>query len=128
MAMVELTIRTRCHLTEDREKVARAITNVFPDAEIQGDDPMIAHSHSLETFRDLLKRQRIRDAARAVLRRVLKGGSTSFVLNKQVASVGKISFSEESHALGGIEVIVSTEDIQALMDSLVPEARRENKA
>jgi predicted RNA binding protein with dsRBD fold (UPF0201 family) len=126
--MVEVTIRTRCYPTEDREKVARAITNVFPDAEIQGDDPMIAHSRSLETFRDLLKRQRIRDAARAVLRRVLKGGSTSFVLNKQVASVGKISFSEESHALGDIEVIMSVEDIQALIDSLVPEARRENKA
>jgi hypothetical protein len=126
--MVELTIRTRCHLTEDREKVARAITNVFPDAEIQGDDPMVAHSRSLETFCDLLKRQRIRDAARAVLRRGLKRGSSSFVLNKQVAFVGKISFSEESHALGDIEVIVSTEDIQAIIDSLVPEKRRGNRA
>jgi len=125
--MVELTIRTRCYPTEDREKVARAITNVFPDAEIQGEDPMVAHSRSLETFCDLLKRQRIRDAARAVLRRGLKRGFASFVLNKQVAAVGKISFSEESHALGDIEVIVSTEDTQALIDSLVPEARRENR-
>jgi len=50
------------------------------------------------------------------------------VLNKQVAFVGKISFSEESHALGDIEVIVSTEDIQAIIDSLVPEKRRGNRA
>lgn len=126
--MVEVTVRTRCYPTEDRDKVARAITNVFPDAVIQGDDPMIAHSSSLETFRDLLKRQRIRDAARAVLRRGLKRGSASFVLNKQVASVGKVSFSEESHALGDIEVILSSDDMQALIDSLVTETRPENRA
>jgi predicted RNA binding protein with dsRBD fold (UPF0201 family) len=125
MAMVEVTIRTRCYPTEDRQKVARAITNIFPDADIQGDDPLIAHSTSLETFRDLLKRQRIRDAARAVLRRGLRSGSTTFALNKQVATVGKISFSEESHALGDIEVTLSTEDIQALIDSLVLETSRE---
>ena len=127
MAMVEVTIRARCYPTEDREKVARAIKNVFPDADIQGEDPMVARSSSLETFCDILKRQRIRDAARAVLRRGLKRGAASFVLNKQVASVGKISFSEGSHALGDIEVLVSTEDIQMLIDSLVPEARRENR-
>jgi len=125
--MVEVMIRARCYPTEDRAKVARAIKNVFPDADIQGEDPVVARSNSLETFCDLLKRQRIRDAARAVLRRGLKRGSASFVLNKQVASVGKISFSEESHALGDIEVLVSTEDIQALIDSLIPEARREDR-
>ena len=126
--MVEVMIRARCYPTEDRAKVARAIKNVFPDADIQGEDPVVARSNSLETFCDLLKRQRIRDAARAVLRRGLKRGAVSFVLNKQVASVGKISFSEGSHALGDIEVLVSPEDIQALIDSLVPEMRREDKA
>ena len=124
--MVDVTIRTRCYPTEDREKVARAITNVFPDADIQGEDPMVARSHSLETFCELLKRQRIRDAARAVLRRGSRRGSASFVLNKQVASVGKISFAEESHALGDIEVTVPIEDIQELIDSLTPETRRED--
>jgi predicted RNA binding protein with dsRBD fold (UPF0201 family) len=125
--MVEVTVRARCYPTEDREKVYRAISNVFPDADIQGEDPIVAHSRSLETFLELLKRQRIRDAARAVLRREQKRGSASFMLNKQVASVGKISFSEESHALGDIEVTMSSEDIQGLIDSLVPETKRENR-
>jgi len=125
--MVEATIRTRCYPTEDREKVVRAITNVFPDADIQGEDPIVAHSQSLETFRDLLKRQRIRDSARAVLRRRMKRGNPSFVLNKQVAAIGKISFSEESHALGDIEVTLSTEDMQALIDFLSPETRTEER-
>ena len=125
--MVEATIRTRCYPTEDREKVVRAITNVFPDADIQGEDPIVAHSQSLETFRDLLKRQRIRDSARAVLRRRMKRGNPSFVLNKQVAAIGKISFSEESHALGDIEVTLSTEDMQALIDFLSPETRTEKR-
>lgn len=128
MAMVEVTIRARCYPTEDREKVARAITSIFPDADIQGEDPLVAHSRSLETFRDLLKRQRIRDAARAVLKRGLRRGSPSFVLNKQVAAVGKISFAEESHALGDIEVILSAGDIQELIDSLAPEMRMEGRA
>jgi predicted RNA binding protein with dsRBD fold (UPF0201 family) len=125
--MVDVTIRTRCFPTEDREKVASAITNVFPDADIQGEDPMVAHSRSLETFCDLLKRQRIRDAARAVLRRGQKQGSASFALNKQVACVGKVSFSEESHSLGDIEVVLPAADIQALIESLAPEARRETR-
>lgn len=124
--MVEVTINARCFPTEDMEKVARAITNIFPDAEVTGCDPLIAHSHSLETFSDLLKRQRIRDAARAVLRRGLKRSTASFVLNKQVAAVGKISFSEESHALGDIEVTLSQLDLQALMDSLITGTRSES--
>ena len=125
--MVDVTIRARCYPTEDREKVVRAIKNLFPDADVQGDDPITAHSQSLETFCDRLKQQRIRDAARAALRRGLKRGSASFALNKQVASIGKISFSEESHALGDIEVIMSRGDIQALVDSLAPGSRKEDE-
>ncbi len=126
--MVDLTIRARCHPTEDRDKVVSAIKNVFPDASFQGDDPIVAHSCSLETFSELLKRQRIRDAARAALRRGLKQGSSSFALNKQVAFVGKISFSEESHALGDIEVSMPAADLRALIDSLAPEKREENSS
>jgi predicted RNA binding protein with dsRBD fold (UPF0201 family) len=126
MAMVEVTISTRCYATEDREKVGRAIRNIFPEADVQGVDPIIAQTHSLEMFSDLLKRQRIRDAARAVLRRSLKRGSATFMLNKQVAFVGKISFSEESHALGDIEVRMSSQDLQTLIDSIDPETRQES--
>ena len=61
------------------------------------------------------------------MRRGIKGNSTSFRLNKQVAAIGKISFSEESHALGDIEVIIESEDIEALIDSIAPNTRMEGR-
>jgi hypothetical protein len=100
-----------------------AITQLFPDAEIVGEETLTATSTSIELFGELLKRYRIRDAARKVMRRGIKGNSTSFRLNKQVAAIGKISFSEESHALGDIEVTIESEDIEAMIDSIAPNTR-----
>lgn len=125
--MVEVTIRARCLPTESRDKVARAITNLFPDAVVEGDDPIMARSRSLEEFRKQLERQRIRGAARAVLRRGLKGDTMSFKLDKQVASIGRVSFSEEARALGNVEVSISDADIRAVMDSLAPMIARERR-
>jgi predicted RNA binding protein with dsRBD fold (UPF0201 family) len=44
-----------------------------------------------------------------------------------VAAIGKISFSEESHALGDIEVTIESEDIEALIDSIAPNTRMEGR-
>ena len=121
--MLEINLSARCFPTEDRQAIAGAITNLFPDAVIRGDEIIEAVSASLETFAEQLKKQRIRDAARAVMRRGLRGGSTSFKLNKQVATVGKISFSEESHPLEDIEVTISSDDIESLISSIAPDTR-----
>ncbi len=125
MVLVRLT--AQCYPTEDKARVLGAITQIFPDAEIVGDDILTATSASIELYGEILKRQRIRDAARKVMRRGLKGNTTSFRLNKQVAAIGKISFSEESHALGDIEVTIESEDIEALIDSIAPNTRREGR-
>ncbi len=125
--MVDVTIRTRCYPTENRDRVASAITNLFPDALVEGDDPVTARSRSIEAFGELLKRQRIRAAARAVLKRGTRGDTTSFSLDKQVASVGKVSFSEEPHALGDLEVTISDADIGAVIDSIAPPIVRERR-
>jgi hypothetical protein len=125
MVLVRLT--AQCYPTEDKDRVLGAITQIFPDAEIVGDDILTATSTSIEFYGETLKRQRIRDAARKVMRRGLKGNTTSFRLNKQVAAIGKISFSEESHALGDIEVTIESEDIEALIDSIAPNTRREGR-
>jgi len=123
--MVEIHLSTRCFPTEDREKVVNAIIAIFPDAIIRGEDPIEASAVSTETFADLLKRQRIRDAARAVMRRGTRGNITSFRLNKQVAAVGKISFSEETHPLGDIEVTMIADDLSTVIDSIAPNTRME---
>lgn len=104
--------------------MAVAMSNIFPDAIVEGDDPLEATSSSVEMFSELLKRQRIRDAARSVLRRGTSGDSTSFRLNKQVAAVGRISFSQETHALGDIEITLKSDDIEGLIDSIAPDTRR----
>ena len=123
--MVMVQVSTRCLPTEDRDSVVRAILNLFPDCLITGDDSLEGRTSSLEAFGELLKKQRIRDAARAVMRRGLSGDSTTFRLNKQVAWAGKVSFSQESHPLGDIEVTISDPDIQSIIDSIAPNTRSE---
>jgi predicted RNA binding protein with dsRBD fold (UPF0201 family) len=125
--MVEIRLSARCFPTENRGKVVEAIIRLFPDAEIDGVDPIIARAASVDAFGDALRRYRIRDAARVVMRRGLKGNSTSFLLNKQVATVGKVSFSEENHPLGDIEVTIVSDSINELIDSIAPNTRMEKQ-
>ena len=123
--MLEISLKTRCYPTEDKQAVARAMTSLFPDAVVRGDEELEALSSSVNTFAEQLKRQRIRDAARAVMRRGIRDNKTTFRLNKQVAAVGKVSFSEEEHPLGDIFVEISVDDINALIDDIAPNTRLE---
>lgn len=123
--MLEIRVSARCYPTEDKEKVVRAIKSIFPDASVQGEELLIAGASSIDMFAELLKRQRIRDAARRVMRRNMSGSSTKFRLNKQVAAVGKVSFAEEEHPLGDIEVTISSDALESLIDSIAPNTRLE---
>ncbi len=118
--MTDVVVTARCFPTEDRAKVVGAIANLFPDFVPQGDDPVRGVSHSVEWFAELLRRQRTRSAARAVMRRGASAGSVRFTLNKQVAAAGKVSFSEEEHALGDIEVTIVTDDTDRTIDEIAP--------
>jgi predicted RNA binding protein with dsRBD fold (UPF0201 family) len=62
------------------------------------------------------------------MRRGVKGNSVSFRLNKQVAAAGRVSFSEEVHALGDIEVMIVADDIGAIMDKIAPNTRKEERS
>jgi predicted RNA binding protein with dsRBD fold (UPF0201 family) len=118
--MVEVRLIARCYKTEDREKIVSSIKALFPDARVEGNDPIVARSDSVDAFGEILRRERIRDAARVVLRKGISDRSTHFMLNKQVAAVGKISFSQEAHPLGDIDVTISDQDIEAVVDKLAP--------
>lgn len=123
--MLEISLKTRCYPTEDKLAVVRALTSLFPDAVASGDEELEALSGSVNAFAEQLKRQRIRDAARAAMRRGMRGNKTTFRLNKQVAAIGKVSFSEEEHPLGDIDVEILTDDINALIDDIAPNTRTE---
>jgi predicted RNA binding protein with dsRBD fold (UPF0201 family) len=122
--VTEVRATARCFPTEDRSKVAEAILNIFPDAVIEGDDPLVGIGRSTEQFSEILLKSRIRSAARAVLMRSITDTSVRFLLNKQVATVGKVSFSEEAHPLGDIEVVMISEDIQSVVDEIAPPRTR----
>jgi predicted RNA binding protein with dsRBD fold (UPF0201 family) len=87
---------------------------------------------SLERFRMILQRDRIRAAARSVLRRSVDGNRIVFFLNKQAAYAGHVSFSapEGESPLGPIQVIVETETPEQLIDWLTgkPEERRREQS
>jgi len=116
--VVEIRLEARCFPTEERDKVVRAILNIFPDAEVSGEEELVGRAASIDNIKELLRKQRIRDAARSVLRRGARDGVTSFRLNKQVAAIGKVSFSSGPQPLGEIAVTISSEDLDGVIDSL----------
>ena len=116
--MVEIRLEARCFPTEELDKVVNAIRNVFPDAEVSGEDMLTGRASGLESLQELLKKQRIRSAARSMLLRGMTDGAVTFRLNKQVAFMGKVSFSAEPQPLGDIGVTILTEDPNAVVDLL----------
>ena len=118
------------NLTESEEKVRTAVANLFAglpivvnsshdgsvlEAKVKGQEALIK-------FRNLLRNDRIRDAARRVLLTSTKNGAVVFCLNKQVAFAGHISFSEEiaESPMGPIKVTIKCDDPKKLVDWLAP--------
>lgn len=78
---------------------------------------------SLERFRMIMMRDRIRAAARAQLFRGLEGNRIDVFLNKQVASAGHISFSapEGESPLGPIHLTIESNDSVGVIEWLTGE-------
>lgn len=79
-------------------------------------------SDALTRFHDLLRREQILDAARKVLFKGIQGDTICFYLNKQVAYVGHISFSQSvgESPLGPIHVEIESDNPRAVIDWLTP--------
>ena len=123
--MCEIRLSAEVFPTEERGRIEAAILTLFPDAVIEGEGTITACSTSIDAFAEQLAKQRIRAAARKILLRGLEGSETRFRLNKQVATTGKVSFSEEDHPLGDIKVVVRSRDIHGLIDSLAPSLKED---
>ena len=126
---ITVYIETEINPTESEEKVKQAIENIFGNvqAKIQSiykGAILTAETRSLETLtklQNLLRRERIRDAARKALFEGLNGKTINFCLNKQVAYAGHISFSKETaeSPLGPIKIKIKCENPRQLIDWLV---------
>ena len=119
--MATVTVQARCYPTEDPAKVQRAVLNLFPRSEVEASAEAIeARTGDLERFKEIIRNHRILDAARNVMLRAVSGTRTSFVLNKQAALSGKVSFLEGKVALGGIHVAIEDDDLASLIDEVAP--------
>lgn len=119
---MEVSISAPVSATEDPERVKRAICNLFPEAAVQAHpDRMEASTRSLDMFRELLKKQQIRDTARQVLRHARRNHHLAFALNKQAAYAGAVNFAVVDHPLGVIQVTVRADDVDRLIDWLTEE-------
>ncbi|MGB9683640.1 MAG: RNA-binding domain-containing protein [Candidatus Bathyarchaeales archaeon] len=130
MDEVEVHVEAEINPTESEEKVKRAVENVFGNIQVQvkpltRGSLLTAEAKGLEALTklyNLLRRERIRDAARGALFEGLSGNTITFYLNKQVAFAGHVSFSKAvaEAPLGPIKVQVKCDDPRQLIDWLAP--------
>ena len=116
--------------TEDLEKVKRAVENIFWGMKFdvvpeRRGSLLVAKAQGIDVLaglHDLLRRERIRAAARRVFLEKLTEKSIVFYLNKQVAFVSHISFSKPvgESPLGPIKVQIRCDDPRKLIEWLAP--------
>ena len=121
---VDVEITAPVYDTEVTDRVADAITNLFPGAEPSTQHgELTATVHDLETFSEQLHRQAILDTARGVFFDNLRGDTFSFRLKKQAAFQGVVNFVvDEPGELGAISVRVRVEepDVETYIDHIAP--------
>lgn len=130
MDEIEISVEVEVNPTEDEAKVRGALENIFGNLKFEvksrARGSLIVGSHrgieGLTKLGNLLRRDRIRDAARGVLLEGMSGKSVVFYLNKQVAYVGHVSFSKSmgESPLGPIKVEIKCENPRDLIDWLAP--------
>ncbi|MCK4476945.1 hypothetical protein KAU88_00235 [Candidatus Bathyarchaeota archaeon] len=130
MDKVNVHVEVEVNPTEDADKVRQAAENMFGTLELE-EKPLrrgsllvarVKDVEILSKFGNLLRRERIRDAARGVLFHGLKGNTITFYLNKQVAYAGHVSFCEPvaESPLGPIKVKIKSDHSLKLIDWLAP--------
>ena len=121
---VDVRITAPVNDTEVTDRVADAIRNLFPEAEIESrPGELVANSHSMEQFSERLHEQAILDAARAAFFADRKGNAFSFDLKKQAAFRGVVNFAVGSESeLGDVHVRVTVEepDVESFVDHVAP--------
>jgi uncharacterized protein len=125
---IDLKVEAIVNPSEDIQKVIDAIANLFTrcSPEVSFRSRVVGRAVGSDSLAILYEQVRSRSAM-GVLRRMLLdnrvGDSTSFLLNKQAATSGIAAVIEEEQEspLGPIRVTISCEELDALVDWLVPE-------
>lgn len=126
---IELKVEAPVNPSEDPQKVIGAIESIVErcSPELRYGSRVVGRAAGSEPLSVLYDQVRSRSAM-GVLRRMLldnrAGDSTWFLLNKQAATAGIAAVIEEEQEspLGPIRVTISCEELDTLIDWLVPEA------
>lgn len=135
MEQISLRVEVEINPTESEEKVRKAVQNIFGNLRTEikrtnRSSMFIGEANGKEALFglcNLLRRERIRNAARKPLLAGIDRRSISFFLNKQVAYAGHLSFSKETaeSPLGPIKVAVICEDPRQIVNWLTSKETRE---
>ncbi|MCL2148883.1 MAG: hypothetical protein FWH47_06055 [Methanomassiliicoccaceae archaeon] len=106
--------------SEDPEKVAAAILSIFPDASIEETAVGFEGTAGMDRFCELIRRQKILDSTRSMMFKGARGGQITLHLNKQVAFVGKVSFTDPGTVLGTLRVAIETDEPEHVIDRIAP--------
>ena len=119
---VEISVPVRD--TELESRVADAVLDLFPDAELaEADGVLRGEVHNMDHFSELLHRREILDTARGEFFSTLSDDTFSFSLKKQAAFQGVVTFAVGSpDELGTIDVrvVVDEPDAEAFIDHIAP--------
>ena len=125
---VKLDVEATVNSTEDLGKVKQAVEKIFGSLEIKEKPSQKGTILSVQEegrdalmeFRNLLRREHIRTAARKALFQSVKGNQIIFYLNKQVAYTGHVSFCEPygESPLGPIRVHIRSSSPRELISWL----------
>lgn len=121
---VDVQITAPVNPTEVTDRVADAIENLFPEAEISSQPgELLATSHSMEHFSERLHEQAILDSARGAFFSNQQGSTFSFDVKKQAAFEGVVNFAVgDGSELGDIHVRVTVQepDVESFIDHIAP--------
>jgi hypothetical protein len=121
---VEVEVTAPVRETEVTDRVADAVTNLFPGAEPTFEHgELTATVHDLDHLSELLHRQEILDTARGVFFDTRRGDRFSFQLKKQAAFQGVVNFAVgDPGELGAIAVgvRVTEPDVETYIDHVAP--------
>jgi predicted RNA binding protein with dsRBD fold (UPF0201 family) len=121
---IDVQITAPVYDTEVTDRVADAVTNIFPNADVSHQHgELLAETHQLEHLSELLHRQEILDTARSVFFENRSGDTFTFDLKKQAAFEGVVNFAVgDPSELGDIHVRVrvTDPDVESFVDHLAP--------
>ncbi|MFP8954833.1 RNA-binding domain-containing protein [Natrialbaceae archaeon A-arb3/5] len=121
---IDVEITAPVYDTEVTSRVADAVVNIFPNADLaESHGEIRAEAHSMDHVSELLHRQEILDTARGEFFSNREGDTFSFALKKQAAFEDRINFSVgEPDELGEISVRVRVDEptVEEYVDHIAP--------